>query len=65
MYQRIALTIRRRVVVLVARDGRWMATIDGLDLPDTFPTSADAWTAAVREAERLDGLIAAARMMRR
>jgi hypothetical protein len=65
MYQRLALTVRRHAIVLTERDGRWTATIDGLAIEGDFATSADAWTAAVGEAERLDGFTAAARMMRR
>ena len=63
--QRIALTVGRHAVVLTSRDDRWRATIDGLEIPGDFETSADAWTAAVTEAERLGRIAADARMMRR
>ncbi|HET8724374.1 MAG TPA: hypothetical protein VFM53_09240 [Anaeromyxobacteraceae bacterium] len=65
MFQRISLMVGRHEVVLTSRDGRWTATIDGLEIAGVFETSADAWTAAVNEAERLEEIAAAARLMRR
>ncbi len=65
MYEQVELTVRRHAIVLASRDGRWTATIDGLELDRDYPTSAEAWEAAVGEAERLDGLTAEARMLRR
>ena len=35
------------------------------EIAGVFETSADAWTAAVTEAERLEGITAAARLLRR
>ncbi len=65
MYEQVVLTVRRHAIVLASRDGRWTASIDGLELGLEYPTSADAWEAAVGEAERLDGVAAEARMLRR
>ncbi len=65
MYQQVELTVRRHAIVLTSRDARWTATIDGLAIDREFPTSAEAWEAAVGEAERLDGVAAEARMLRR
>jgi hypothetical protein len=39
--------------IWVERD-RWTASVDGNLLPRWFPTQADAWTAAVCEADRVD-----------
>ena len=61
MYQRIELTVRRHAVVLTSREGRWLATVDGMRIDRAFHTSADAWAAAVAESERFDSLAAAAR----
>jgi len=33
---------------------RWTVAVDGLLLPRWFPTQAEAWTAAVGEADRAD-----------
>ncbi len=33
---------------------RWTATVDGAPLPRWFQTQADAWTAAVAEADQAD-----------
>ncbi len=35
-------------------DGRWTVAVDGTLLPRWFETQADAWTAAVGEADRAD-----------
>jgi len=63
MYQRIELTVRQHAIVLTSMNGRWTATVDGVRIDRWYVSSADAWTAAVTEAERFDGLAAAARMM--
>jgi hypothetical protein len=65
MYQRVELTVRQHQVVLTSMDGRWTATVDGVPIDHWYVSSADAWTAAVTEAERFDVLAAAARAMRR
>jgi hypothetical protein len=39
-------------------DGRWTVTLDGDLLPRWFPTQAEAWTAAVCEADRVDHRVA-------
>jgi hypothetical protein len=45
-------------VVLVDRleGGRWIASIDGRTLPETFPSEGDARAAAAAERFRLDGI---------
>lgn len=63
MYQRVELTVRQHQIVLTSMDGRWTATVDGIPIDHWYVSSADAWTAAVTEAERFDGLAAAARVM--
>jgi hypothetical protein len=65
MYQRIELSVRQHEVVLSSRDGRWTATVDGIGVEGWYGSSADAWTAAVGEVERFEGLAAAARVMHR
>jgi hypothetical protein len=62
MYQRIELTVRRHTIVLTSMDGGWTATVDGIHIDHRYGSSADAWTAAVRESERFDGLAADARV---
>jgi hypothetical protein len=62
MHQRIELTVRRHRVVLTSTDGRWEATVDGIPLDRSYPSSADAWTAAVGASERFDSLAADARV---
>jgi hypothetical protein len=61
MYQRIELTVRRHIIVLTSMDGRWTATVDGLRIDQWYPSSADAWTAAVSASEQFDSLAAVAR----
>jgi hypothetical protein len=43
-------------VLVSGRDGVWNVNLDEKTLPNTFPTEAEAWEAAVREADRLDRL---------
>ena len=38
------------------KDGRWYAAVDGAELPIWHKVQADAWTAGVTEADRLDRL---------
>jgi hypothetical protein len=37
-------------------DGRWYVSVDGVALPVWHKVQADAWTAGVAEADRLDRL---------
>lgn len=37
-------------------EGRWVVTVDGGAVSDSFMTQAEAWEAGVREAARLDRL---------
>jgi hypothetical protein len=36
------------------QDGRWYVAVDGVQLPIWHKVQADAWTAGVTEADRLD-----------
>lgn len=38
------------------KDGRWYVAVDGAELPIWHKVQADAWTAGVTEADRLDRL---------
>jgi hypothetical protein len=62
MYQRVELTVRRHTIVLTSMDGRWTATVDGIQIDHWYVSSADAWTAAVGASERFDGIAAVARV---
>ncbi len=37
-------------------EGRWVAAVDEVALPNSYRTQADAWEAGVREADRVDRL---------
>lgn len=39
---------------LTRKDGRWTAAVDGIAVDRWFTSSADAWTAGVEEADRID-----------
>ncbi len=41
-------------VQMMRSSGRWIAVLDGVALPRWFMTEAEAWTAGVREADRID-----------
>jgi hypothetical protein len=51
---RTRYAIGGHVVETVGQGGRWAAEVDGRRLDASFACSADAWTAGVTEAERLD-----------
>jgi hypothetical protein len=51
---RTRYTVGAHVVETVGQGGRWAAIVDGARLDASFPCSADAWTAGIAEAERLD-----------
>jgi hypothetical protein len=38
------------------KDGRWYVSVNGVELPIWHKVQADAWTAGVIEADRLDRL---------
>jgi len=42
------------VIDLTGKANGWTALVDGVDLKSSFGSSADAWTAGVTEAHRLD-----------
>lgn len=46
--------VGRHEVRFWSQEGRWTAAVDGNLLPQWFPSHADAWTAAVCEADRVD-----------
>jgi hypothetical protein len=52
----LATTFRAgdREVRLWMQEGRWFVAVDGAQLPIWHKTQADAWTAGVTEADRLD-----------
>jgi hypothetical protein len=52
----LATTFRAggREVRVWMQEGRWFVAVDGVELPIWHKTQADAWTAGVTEADRLD-----------
>ena len=44
----------RHVVEMAGKVGRWTVAVDGVKLERSFPSLADAWTAGVTEASRVD-----------
>jgi hypothetical protein len=46
--------VGRHEVRIWIENNRWTATVDGAPLPRWFPTQAEAWTAAVSEADLAD-----------
>ncbi len=54
----ILFMVGRHEVRIWIEQGRWSVAVDGEMLPRWFPTQAEAWTAAVGEADRIDRLAA-------
>jgi hypothetical protein len=54
MSQKIRYHVGRHVLEIAANKGRWTTTVDGVGLDQWFMSLADAWTAGVTEAGRLD-----------
>jgi hypothetical protein len=52
---RTRYTVGAHVVETLGQSGRWAVIVDGARLDASFACSADAWTAGIAEAERLDG----------
>lgn len=50
--------VGRHEVRIWTEDGRWTVAVDGGLFPRWFQTQADAWTAAVIEADRVDRVAA-------
>jgi hypothetical protein len=46
--------VGRHEVRVWCQEGRWTVAVDGNLLPQWFRSHADAWTAAVCEADRVD-----------
>ena len=51
---RTRYVVGAHVVETIGHSGRWGAIVDGTRLDASFSCSADAWTAGIAEAERLD-----------
>lgn len=47
---------QHRLVMVKVQEGRWTVAVDGHALDASFETEADAWTAGVREVQRIGGL---------
>jgi len=54
MINRVRYEVGSHVLEVTGNGGRWTATVDGVDHDRWFTSSADAWTAGVAEALRLD-----------
>jgi hypothetical protein len=54
MAHTIRYEVGAHVLELFGNSSRWRATIDGVSLDRWFMTSADAWTAGVTEALRME-----------
>jgi hypothetical protein len=50
----VTFVVGTHSVVVVRRERRWTATVDGTPGVETYPTQADAWEAGVRTADALD-----------
>lgn len=53
--------VGKHVVRISNANGRWAVTVDDATLTKWFVNQADAWTAGVHEADRLDRQLVAAR----
>lgn len=51
--------VGKHVVRISSANGRWAVVVDDATLTKWFVNPADAWTAGVREADRLDRQTAA------
>jgi hypothetical protein len=47
---------QHRLIIVKVQEGRWTVAVDDHPLDASFPTEADAWTAGVREVQRIGGL---------
>jgi hypothetical protein len=54
MGQKLRYHVGAHVLDVDGSGGRWMASVDGNRIDRTYPTLADAWTAGVSEAGRID-----------
>ncbi len=54
MVHTIRYEVGAHVLELNGNSSRWRATVDGVGLDRWFTTSADAWTAGVAEALRME-----------
>jgi hypothetical protein len=53
---KIRYEVREHVLEVAGHDGRWTISVDGVEMGGWSVSSADAWTAGVTEADRLDKL---------
>ncbi len=51
----VVYQVGRHEVQVVRNDRGWSATVNGVPVPGRFENQADAWAAAVGEADRLYG----------
>jgi hypothetical protein len=51
----VVFQVGRHEVRVLRSDRGWSATVNGVAVPGRHESQADAWAAAVREADRLDG----------
>lgn len=54
MSQKIRYQVGSHVLEVAGNDGRWTTAVDGIHVDHWFTSLADAWTAGVTEAGRLD-----------
>jgi hypothetical protein len=54
MSEKIRYEAGQHVLEMAVKDGRWTTTVDGESVARWFESLADAWTAGVTEALRLD-----------
>jgi hypothetical protein len=54
MSQKISYHVGQHILEVAANEGRWTAAVDGAALEQWYMSLADAWTAGVTEAGRLD-----------
>ena len=55
MHHKVRYEIGAHLLEVTAERSRWTAAVDGVRLERWFLSSAEAWTAGVAEALRLDG----------
>ncbi len=51
----VVYQVGRHEVRVLRSDRGWSATVNGVAVPGRYQSQADAWAAAVGEADRLDG----------
>lgn len=51
---KVGYALEKHLVEVAGSGGRWTVSVDGVAIERTFATHADAWTAGIVEADRLD-----------